>query len=68
MFELQCLQSASSQHLSDIRQSSLLSCRSIRPLELNYPAAPAQVSPPKRSAKQRYRMPIVVASVIARSA
>lgn len=26
-----------------------------------------QVSPPKRSAKQRYRMPIVVASVIARS-
>ncbi|KAA0702767.1 Zinc finger protein ZFPM2 [Triplophysa tibetana] len=27
----------------------------------------SQVSPPKRSAKQRYRMPIVVASVIARS-
>lgn len=29
---------------------------------------PWQVSPPKRSAKQRYRRPIVVASVIARRA
>ncbi|ROL41397.1 Zinc finger protein ZFPM2 [Anabarilius grahami] len=61
-------QSASSLCLNDSRPSSLLSCRSIRPLELNYPAAPVQVSPPKRSAKQQYRMPIVVASVIARSA
>lgn len=44
MYELRCIQSASSQRLSDSRQSSLLSCRSIRPLELNYPAAPVQVS------------------------
>lgn len=29
---------------------------------------PWQVSPPKRSAKQQYRRPIVVASVIARRA